>query len=211
MKKIFFVLLALLVLVTSVQIWVNRDQTGQKNAMESVSKQDSTPIGGAFTLVDQEGKTRHDTDFRGQILLVAFGFTHCPDICPVTVATLSKTMEQLQAKAAQVTPLFITVDPQRDTSEVMKEFLTNFDKRIVGLTGTELQIKQVADAYKIYYARAQEEANNKTDLAGKNTPDYNVDHSGYIYMMGKDGQFMRVFPYNVPEQEIISAVEAAIQ
>ena len=69
----------------------------------------------------------------------------------------------------------------------------------------------MADAYKIYYARAQEEANNKTDLAGKNTPDYNVDHSGYIYMMGKDGQFMRVFPYNVPEQEIISAVEAAIQ
>ncbi len=211
MKKIFFVLLALLVLVTSVQIWVNRDQTGQKNAMESVSKQDSTPIGGAFTLVDQEGKTRHDTDFRGQILLVAFGFTHCPDICPVTVATLSKTMEQLQAKSAQVTPLFITIDPQRDTSEVMKEFLSNFDKRIVGLTGTELQIKQVADAYKIYYARAQEEANNKTDLAGKNTPDYNVDHSGYIYMMGKDGQFMRVFAYNVPEQEIISAVEAAIQ
>ena len=207
MKKIVFIALLLLVLVTSVQLWVTQDRTSQTNAMEAIKKDQDAPIGGAFTLVDQEGKTRKDADFHGQLLLVAFGFTHCPDICPVTVGTLSKTMDALGDKASQVTPLFITVDPERDTAEVMKEFLMNFDKHIVGLTGSELQIKQVADAYKIYYARAKEQAK----ASDAKDADYNVDHSGYIYMMGKDGQFIRVFPYNASEQEIATAVQAALK
>ncbi len=215
MKKIPFIVLVSLVAVTSVQLWVTQDRTSQNKDMQSLEKQGDVPIGGAFTLTDQEGKTRSDGDFRGKIMLVSFGFTRCPDICPVTIATLSKTMEQLQAKASEVAPLFISVDPQRDTPAVIKDYLANFDARIVGLTGTELQIKQVAEAYKIYYARSKVEPTQKSEhsshhAAGKED-EYNVDHSGYIYMMSKDGQFIRVFPYNASELEIAAAIEAALK
>ncbi len=205
MKKLLIGAIVALAAVATVQLWVIQDRTGQKNEISEAAPKDEAPIGGAFTLTDQTGKTRHESDFHGRIMLVSFGFTHCPDICPVTVATLSKTMELLGANGAQVAPLFISIDPERDTPQVLVDYLKNFDPRLVGLTGTELQVKQVADAYKVYYARAVEDA---TQPAGK---EYSIDHSGYIYMMSKEGQFMRVFPYNVPEQELSRAIESALR
>ncbi len=213
MKKIPIILLSTLVIVTSVQLWITKDRTGQKKEMESISKPEESAIGGAFTLLDQDGKVTHDTDFHGRIMLVAFGFTHCPDICPITVSTLSKTMELLGDKASQVAGLFISVDPARDTPQVMKEFLHSFDPHIVGLTGSDVQVKQVADAYKVYYARSitDESTDQASDTQNAAKTDYSVDHSGYIYMISKEGQFMRVFPYNVPEQELAHAVESALR
>jgi protein SCO1/2 len=210
MKKTIYAILLLLVAVTSFQIWVTKDRTGQKKEMEATAQPEETAIGGTFTLTDQNGQVVHDTDFRGRVMLVAFGFTHCPDVCPITVATLSKTLELLGDKADQVAGLFITVDPQRDTPQAMKDFLSNFDKHIVGLTGTELQVKQVADAYKVYYARALAD---EAKAGNQKAPDadYNVDHSSYIYMMGKEGQFIKVFPYNVSEQELAHAVKFALR
>ena len=197
MKKYRYIIITFLLLLTFIQLWATKDRTEQKNTMEILSNPQESSIGGTFTLIDQNGKTVHDTDFRGQIILVAFGFTSCPDICPLTVSTLAKTLGLLKDKAPQVSAIFISVDPVHDTPPVMKDFLGNFDKPIVGLTGTEVQIKQVADAYKVYYAASAKEGF--------------TDHSGYIYMMGKQGQFIRVFPYNAPEQEIANAIQEAMK
>ena len=198
-----------LLAITSFQLWATKDRTAQPERMEAIEDKNEPQLGGDFTLTNQNGVPAHASDYAGHITLVFFGFTHCPDICPVTVSTLSKTMELLGANADQVTPLFITIDPDRDTPAVLKEFLQAFDKRIVGLTGNAEQVKQVADSYKVYYTKAQSEQ-AKNPLVIKE-PDYTLDHSGYVYMMGKDGKFLRIFPYNVPEQELAHAVETALR
>jgi len=211
MRKFLLILTLLLIVVTSVQLWMTKDKTDQKQTVENVETTQQAQVGGDFALTDQNGKPARDTDFRGRAMLVFFGFTHCPDICPVSVASLSKMMELLGDKADQVAPIFITVDPKRDTPDVMKAYLANFDKRIVGLTGTDEQIRQAAATYKAYYAKSakpeQEEhgEHGAHDEAGKS--EYNVDHSGYIYLMGKDGKFIQVFPYNVAATDLVAALK----
>src|SRR3954467_6564166 len=115
MKKILLIVTMVLIGLTTVQLWLNKDRTGQQQAMEETAGQGEAQIGGSFALTDQHGKAVKEADFRGRIMLVFFGFPHCPDICPVTVATLSQMMELLGDKASQVAPVFITVDPERDT------------------------------------------------------------------------------------------------
>ena len=118
--------------------------------VDQADGQGEAAVGGDFTLTNQAGQPVRQADFHGRVMLVFFGFTHCPDICPVTVATLSKAMEQLGAQADQVAPVFITVDPERDTPQVMKDFLSNFDKHMIpAVTGTPDQTKQVTEAYKV--------------------------------------------------------------
>ena len=149
---------------------------------------EATPlIGGAFSLTDQFGKTRTDADFRGQFLLVFFGFTHCPDICPIELQTLSDTMDQLGPDADKVTPLFISVDPARDTPEVMRQYVANFHPRIVALTGSVADVAAVAKAYRVYYAKAT------SGTASNNDADYIMNHSAIVYLMGPDGRFMSHF------------------
>lgn len=210
----------LLLAITIFQLYMTKDATEQKQAMESVDESPASLPGGAFSLTDQNGKTLSDSDLRGRVMLVFFGFTHCPDICPVTISTLSKLMEKLGDKGNQVAPVFITVDPKRDTPEVMKNYLASFDKRITGLTGTEDQIKDVAAAYRAYYARsgAREESAHEEHEAHEHSHgegdhdhgDYMVDHSGYIYLMDKNGKFVSVFPYNASDEEIAKALEPYI-
>nr|WP_283949904.1 SCO family protein [Limobrevibacterium gyesilva] len=138
-------------------------------------------IGGPFTLVDGSGKQVTDREFRGKYLLVYFGYTYCPDVCPTTLAEVSAALDKLGSKAAQVQPLFITVDPKRDTPEVMKRYTDAFDSRIIGLTGTPEEIAVVAKEYRVYYA---------ADRPGDGRDDYTVDHSSILYLMGRDGEFM---------------------
>ena len=128
-------------------------------------------------------------------MMVFFGFTHCPEMCPTTAASYAKILESLGDKASAVAPIFITVDPQRDTASVIKEYLANFDKRIIGLTGTDEQIKKVAAVYKAYFSKATNEAGDET-----------VDHSGYIYIMDKNGIYVQHFSYDSSVQEITDAV-----
>ncbi len=163
---------------------------------------DPVAIGGAFELTDQNGKTVRDGDLRGKVMLVFFGFTHCPDICPITVGTLSKLMELLGHNAKQVAPVFITVDPARDTEAVLKDYMSNFDKRLIALTGSPAQIKQAADAYKIYFSGSG---------ASRKDGDYAVDHSTIIYMMGKDGKYVGHFSANEPVQSLLDAVNTYLK
>lgn len=135
-------------------------------------------IGGPFRLTDQNGKPRGDADFRGQYTLVFFGYTNCPDVCPTTLQTLTDAMTELGPKAEKVTPVFITVDPERDTAKALKDYAANFTPRLVMLTGSPADIAAVAKEYRVYYAKAGE------------GPNYAMDHTALIYLMGPDGTYV---------------------
>lgn len=141
-------------------------------------------IGGPFELVDQTGKLRTDQDFRGKHMLVFFGFLYCPDVCPATLQVITETLDRLGGKSQALTPIFVSVDPARDTPDALAKYLGNFDRRIVGLTGTPEQVDRAAKAYKAYYKKVSE----------PNLPDaYSIDHSTTIYLMGPDGRYVTHF------------------
>jgi protein SCO1/2 len=201
MRKFLFILTLVLIVVTTAQLWLTQDRTLQTKLVDDNAGEGAAQIGGAFTLTDQNGNLVHESDFRGRVMMVFFGFTSCPDICPVAVASMSKAMEILGSKADQVAPIFISVDPERDTPSVLKTYLAPFDKRFVGLTGTPDQIKEVSDLYKAYLA--------KKDIAPKDGT-YTVDHSAYIYLMGKDGKYRVIFPNTASGEDLARALERAL-
>ncbi len=217
MRKLL-VLTLLLLFLTSFVVWFTSYKTDQAVLLDKDMGTGIAQIGGDFTLINQEGQLVHEADFRGKFILVFFGFTHCPDICPVSTATLSKVMELLGDKADQVIPLFITVDPERDTPDVLKEYFYNFDKRIIALTGSPDQIKQVAGEYKTYYARSvptnvepeHEHMHSKTNHEEPASENYTVDHSGFIYLMGRDGKYIRLFPYDVSPEELARVIQSTL-
>jgi protein SCO1 len=139
-------------------------------------------IGGPFRLTDQNGRTVTDEDFKGHPFLVFFGYTHCPDICPTTLFEISEMLRALGPDADRARALFITVDPERDTAAVMKDYLSNFDPHVEGLTGDPAQIAAVAKAYRAYYKKVP------LDDGG-----YTMDHMAVIYLMDKDGRFVSTF------------------
>ncbi len=145
-------------------------------------------IGGAFALTDQFGRPRTDADFRGQYMLVFFGFTHCPDICPIELQTISDALDQLGSEAAaKVTPIFITVDPARDSPDVLRAYAANFHPRLVALTGSAEAIGAVAKSYRVYYAKA-------TGTSAPSDPAaYILDHSAIVYLMGPNGNYVAHF------------------
>lgn len=213
MKKIFLPALALLIVAFAVASY-NKSGTNVATATADQTAGTGEPmIGGAFSLTDQQGKTVKDAEFRGRMMLVFFGFTHCPDICPVTVKTLSELMGTLGDKADQVSPVFISVDPSRDTPAVIKDYLSNFDPRIVGLTGDAEQIKQVTGAYKAYYSKPQPAASehdaHAAHAGGKS--DYMVDHSGFIYLMDRDGKYVTHFPYDASVNTIADVLKTHLK
>ncbi len=152
-------------------------------------------IGGPFALTDQNGRKVTDADFKGAPFLVFFGYTHCPDVCPTTLSDLSQMLNALgpDKKAAA---LFITIDPARDTPEVLKDYLSSFDPRIVGLTGDQAAIDSVAHEYRVYASRAP----------GGTGGDYAMDHTAVVYLMDKDGRFIESFN---PDLEKPAAAAAA--
>ena len=144
-------------------------------------------VGGPFTLTTQEGKPLTDADLRGAPFLVFFGFTHCPDICPTKLFEISETLRAAGPKGEKLRALFVTVDPERDTPEVMKSYLGSFDPRIVGLSGDRPAIVAVIKAYRAY--------SRKVPL---NDDDYTMDHTALVYLMGKDGNFIGAFNIEQP-------------
>lgn len=147
-------------------------------------------IGGPFTLVGRDGKPVTDQAFRGKYMLVFFGFTHCPDICPAELQVMSAALDELGAKANDIIPIFITLDPERDTPPVVAAYVMNFGPRFVGLTGSPEQIAAAAKAYRVTYAKFQEE--------GAKPDDYTIDHAALVYLMGKDGEYLTHFAYGTP-------------
>jgi protein SCO1/2 len=149
-------------------------------------------VGGPFRLLDENGKTISDENFRGKPFLVFFGFTHCPDICPTTLFEVSEVMRRLGPDAERTAALFITVDPERDTPEKLKEYLSSFDPHLHGVTGNLDAVAAVAKAYRVYY--------RKIPTTGD---DYTMDHTAIVYLMDKTGHF--VAPFNMRRTPEVAA------
>jgi protein SCO1/2 len=148
-------------------------------------------IGGPFTLVDQNGKTVTDRDFRGKYMLIFFGFTHCPDICAAELQVMSVALDALGAKADAVVPIFVTLDPGRDTPEAVGTYVKNFGNTFVGLTGSPTDIATVAKSYRVTYQKFWYK-----DKDGNYS--YSIDHSAIVYLMDKDGKYLAHFAYGTP-------------
>lgn len=158
-------------------------------------------VGGPFTLVDGNGKVFTEKDLLGHYSIVYFGFTHCPDICPTSLLLIENALHDLGPLGSKVMPVFITLDPERDTPEVVGDYVEHFGPRMVGLTGSAEQIKIAADAYKVYYAKV-EDANSALG--------YMIDHSGFIYLMGPDGNYITHFPHTISEQALADGIRQKV-
>jgi protein SCO1/2 len=154
----------------------------------------SAAIGGPFQLVDQDGKAVTEEDFKGKPFLVFFGFTHCPDICPTALFDMSEVLRKLGPDADRTRALFITVDPERDTPAVLKDYLSSFEPQIRGLTGDVAAIAAVEKTYRVYARKVPLEAGG-----------YTMDHSAVVYLMSKDGKF--VAPFNLKRRPEDAATE----
>ncbi len=156
-------------------------------------------IGGPFTLTSADGRTVTDQTYRGKWLLIYFGYTFCPDACPTALSNMSIALQKLGSEADKLQPLFITVDPKRDTRQVMSAYLESFDPRIVGLVGTQAQTDAVAKTYRVYFEPHKDEGGN-----------YLIDHSVYFYVMDLDGKFVDVIDGGMPGEQMADKLRQLI-
>lgn len=161
--------------------------------------------GGPFSLVDHTGKPVSNLDYRGKFILVFFGYTYCPDVCPTTLQDIADAMEILGRKAARIHPLFVSVDPDRDTPEVLADYVSAFGAGIVGLTGTSDQVKRAAKAYRVYYANANAGGHGHGDAS-----EYLVDHSAFTYLMGPDGKYLTHFAHGASPEAMAKEIRRYI-
>ncbi|MDD5249796.1 MAG: SCO family protein [Rhodocyclaceae bacterium] len=159
---------------------------------------DAQDVNPRYLLVDAKGRMIGNEDFPGRFQLIAFGYTFCPDICPTTLAAMTQVLRDLGDKAPRLQPIFITVDPERDSKEVMGRYTAYFDARIIGLTGSPELVRAAADHYKVTYRKY---------LAPGAAPDsYSVDHSAGMYLLGPDGAFVAKFVHDAAPQEIAARI-----
>lgn len=158
-------------------------------------------IGGPFNLVDGSGKPVSDADFRGKYMIIYFGYTYCPDVCPTSLGEIASALDMLSpAQLEKVVPIFISIDPERDTPEVIGEYVTHFHDRIIGLTGSLDAVKSVAKSYKVYFSKGE------VDSYG----DYPVDHTSYTYVVGPDGKFVTAYRHATPAQDMAKSLKGML-
>ncbi len=153
-------------------------------------------VGGPFALTDTTGKRVTDKDFLGHYLLIYFGFTSCPDVCPTELAVMAAALDSLGAEGEKVQPILITVDPERDTVGALADYVAAFHPRLVGLTGTVEDVQAVAKAYRVYFAKTEPDA----------IGDYSVDHSSVVYLMDPDGDYLTVFGRDVDAEAMAEGI-----
>ncbi|MBA4208859.1 MAG: SCO family protein [Parvibaculum sp.] len=168
-----------------------------ENRNAGASSSAAASVGGPFTLVNHEGETVTEEDFRGRYMLLYFGFTFCPDVCPTELGAMASAINALGEKGEQVTPVLITIDPERDTPEVMARYVALFHPRLVGLTGTPEQIDAAAKAWHVFYRKAEDESSSA---------DYTMDHSSIIFLMGPDGEYLKLFRPHTPPGEMAQEI-----
>jgi protein SCO1/2 len=157
----------------------------------------SLTVGGPFSLIDGDGHPVTDQTWRGKYMLVYFGYTFCPDVCPTTLSNVADAIDKLGPRADRLQALFVTVDPKRDTASVVKQYAAAFSPRITGLTGSPAQIAAAAKAYRVYYAEHR---------TGTGPDDYSMDHSSVLYLMGPDGRFIAPVRADQTGPEIATAL-----
>jgi protein SCO1/2 len=187
--------------------WLVPQRETQRTASElmDVVMWNKEPIGGAFSLIDQDGRRRTDTDFRGKLLMVYFGFTFCSDACPIDLQSIATTLDKLGPAGDRVQPLFITVDPEKDTPSALKSYVALFHPRLIGLTGTPAEIKKVAGAYKVYYAKT---TGTKPAAANRNATE--IDHTGFVFLVGTNGEYLGYLPPGTPADRMIDVIRPLV-
>lgn len=189
------IILALLVVAFWQVLTIEAERAASPTITTSVS------LGGPFELVDGDGAVVTEKDFAGQYKLIYFGFTYCPDVCPVELKVMTAAIDMVGQQAGKITPIFISVDPKRDTPGVIKEYVKLFDDRLVGLTGTPQQIEDVKKTFKVYAKKRQTEG----------TTDYLVDHSSFIYLMGPNNEYITMFKAGSKPQEIAGRLRQIVK
>jgi protein SCO1/2 len=177
-----------------------------RDGQSMVDPNSAVTIGGPFTMTDSNGRAVTDKDFLGKYMLLFFGFTSCPDVCPTEMQNITNALDILGPAGADIVPVLVTVDPERDTPEVMAEYTKKFSDRIVGLTGTKEQIAGIAKAYRVYYGRVDA----KDVPADHQSGAYAMDHSSFLYLMGREGEFRRVFASNIDASELAEGLRAIL-
>lgn len=175
-----------------VEFWPSPGRDGQSRV----------PIGGPFTLQDHTGATRREAEFKGKLRLVFFGYTHCPDICPASLQTVSWTLEKLGDDAKKVAGIFITVDPARDTPKRLAVYRQSFDPRLVLLTGDDASINKVKKAYRVIGVAEK----NKLGSDGKPVENYVVNHTTLVYLFDRDGAYLAHFPHNAKPADLVKEI-----
>ena len=160
-------------------------------------------VGGPFRLIDQDGKARSNTDFRGKYQLIYFGYSFCPDVCPTTLGVISQALDQMGVDGNRIVPIFITIDPERDTPAVMKQYMGAFGPRFVGLTGDVATINAVEKEYRVY---AKKQPLDKSNPKGG----YGMDHSSVIYLMGPDGRMVSYYDELISPDALAKDLKAKI-
>lgn len=158
-------------------------------------------IGGPFELVMHEGSTVTNETFKGELMLIYFGFTFCPDVCPTELQIMSNALDLVGDDAEQVRPILISIDPERDTPEAMAQYVSHFHPRMTGLTGTTEQIAAAAKAYRVYYERVEDPGSNA---------EYTMDHSSIVYLMDKEGQFITHFGPGTKPEKMAETIRGAL-
>jgi protein SCO1/2 len=158
-------------------------------------------LGGSFSMVDHTGRAVTQEDFAGRHLLVYFGFTFCPDVCPTELGIMAAALDELGELGERVTPVLVTVDPERDTPAALAEYVGRFHPRMVGLTGTPEQVAAIARAYRVFYAKVQ-----RPEMSA-----YLMDHSSFIYLVGPDGRVRTLFRPNTPPEAVAAAVRGQLR
>lgn len=192
-KRFIWTCIALIIVLIGLNHYGKTEREAQTRTVDSYGR---ALIGGPFTLVSHENAVVRDSDFRGELMLVFFGFSNCPAICPSALSAMSSTLEGLGDKADKVNALFITIDPERDDLEQISSYMENFHPKIIGLTGSQEQIDQATKAYRVYAKKVENEM-----MSG-----YMMDHSSFIYLMDKEGKYIKHLQYNATADQIIAAV-----
>lgn len=201
-KWLIIATIVLVAALTAVNVWLAKTVKVEQAVAEQ--QQDKSygeaAIGGDFTAVDHTGAPFTFSQTGGKFRLVFFGFTNCPMICPTSLATLSAMQDALGEEASKITPVFVSVDNKRDTPEVINSYISSFHPSIIGVTGSDEQIKAAADAFKVFYSVGEPMMDGG----------YMVDHSTFIYLMDGEGNYLKHFPYNVELDVLLNGVKEVL-
>lgn len=171
-------------------------EEGGVHGTAAAAQESAREINPRYLLMDDKGRAITSEDFAGRFQLIAFGYISCPDVCPTTLAAMAWMLDQLGEQGRQVQMLFVSLDPERDTPEILKRYTENFDPRILGLTGSPQLVQRVAEHFKVKYAKIQE--------PGAPANAYTLDHSTGMYLLAPDGRFLTRFAYTAPAEEIVA-------
>lgn len=169
-----------------------RNSAGQVSPLSAVQP---AGLGGSFSLIDHDGKAVSDRDYQGQLVLLVFGYTFCPDVCPTTLQRVAEALDLLDVRAERVQPLFVSIDPERDSPDALAAYVAAFHPKLVGLTGSPEQLRQITASYRVYHAKAG------------SGDDYLIDHSAYIYLIGADGDLLTYLRHDAAPDAIAAVLE----